>query len=74
MRDPAWAGKDSILLSAGGLDGGRGGGGGGGHAGGGGAYVGRGGWKDVEGEVMLDSSKLALSVLGTSGPSVTKST
>ena len=71
MRDPAGAGKDSNLLSAGGSDGGRGGGsggGGGGHAGGGGAKVGRGGWKDVEGEAMMDSSRLALSVLGTSGP------
>jgi len=58
-----------------GSDGGKGGGGGGGHeGGGGGGEVGRGGWKDVEGKVKMDSSRLAPSVLATSGPSVTGST
>ena len=74
MEALAGAGKDSDLLSTVGSHGGRAGGGGGGHAGGTGASVGRGGWKEVEGKAMMDSSRLAPSVLGTSGPSVTKNT
>ena len=65
MRALAGVGKDSDLLSWVGLHGGRGGGGGGGHAGGAGASVGRGGWKDVEGKGMMDSSRLALRDFGT---------
>ena len=74
MRDPTGVGKDSELLCKGGSDGGSGGGGGGGHTGGAGASVGRGGWKDVEDKVEMDSSMFAPTVLGTSDPSATKNT